>query len=188
MIAFATCAIIIYGVYWSKPKNVGAAITIMQFEGLIPERVLSLINRQTGSLRDMFPLIDLTGDENGSPIPRDAQEDYHGGRVWYIIMILGATIFGGIHIGAWNFIFPTNIELIFWRVASLHSTIFGPITSIIIYLIAVRDLPLAFIYFFLAFFYVIARLFILVETFRTLFYLPPLAYVSTWTANIPHFS
>ena len=101
----------------------------------------------------------------------------------------GATIFSGIHVGAWNFIFPANIELIFWRVASLYSTIFGPIMLIILYIIAATDIePLVLISLFLVFFYVIARLFILVETFRTLFYLPPLAYVSTWTANIPHFS
>jgi hypothetical protein len=137
VIAFATCAIIIYGIYWSKPKNVEAATTILQFEGLIPERVLTLINGQRTYMRDMFPLIDLSADENGSPIPRDAQEKHHADPVWYIIMILGATIFGGIQVGAWNFIFPTNIELIFWRVASLYSTIVGPITLIIVYFIAV---------------------------------------------------
>jgi hypothetical protein len=39
----------------------------------------------------------------------------------------------------------------------------------------------------LVFMYITARLVLLVETFRTLFFLPPLAFVSTWTANIPHF-
>lgn len=34
--------------------------------------------------------------------------------------------------------------------------------------------------------YVVARLFILVELFRTLCFLPADAYVSTWTTNIPH--
>jgi hypothetical protein len=193
VIAFATCAIIIYGIYWSKPKNVGAATTILQFEGLIPERVLTLINGRRSYMRDMFPLIDLSGDENGSPIPRDAQEDHHDGLVWYIIMTLGATIFGGIHVGAWNFIFPTNIEAIFWRVASLYSTLLGPTIFTIIlsggvFPVCTEFDPSPLIIPFLLIFYVIARLFILVETFRTLFYLPPLAYVSTWTGTIPHFS
>jgi hypothetical protein len=40
----------------------------------------------------------------------------------------------------------------------------------------------------LVFVYITARLVLLVETFRTLFFLPPLAFVSTWTADIPHFS
>ena len=34
--------------------------------------------------------------------------------------------------------------------------------------------------------YAVARLFILVELFRTLCFLPAYAYVSTWTTNIPH--
>ncbi|KAL7932133.1 hypothetical protein V8C35DRAFT_103065 [Trichoderma chlorosporum] len=38
----------------------------------------------------------------------------------------------------------------------------------------------------LSFFYLIARLFILVEIFRTLFFLPVESYVSTWTTNMPH--
>jgi hypothetical protein len=35
-------------------------------------------------------------------------------------------------------------------------------------------------------FYVAARLFMLVEIFRTLLYLPPDAYISTWASNVPH--
>jgi len=36
------------------------------------------------------------------------------------------------------------------------------------------------------FLYVMARLFLLVEIFRTLCFLPSDAYISTWTTNIPH--
>jgi hypothetical protein len=34
--------------------------------------------------------------------------------------------------------------------------------------------------------YVVARLYLLVEIFRTLFFLLPSAYVSTWATNVPH--
>jgi hypothetical protein len=34
--------------------------------------------------------------------------------------------------------------------------------------------------------YVLARLFLIVEMFRTLCFLPPNAYMSTWATNIPH--
>jgi hypothetical protein len=121
VIAFATCAIVIYGIYWSKPKNVGTVTTILQFEGLITERILKLINGH-GKIAYMrgYLLLEacLSGDDDGFPIANDAEEPYHNsssGR--YFATILGAMIFGGIHVGAWNFIFPTNIELIFWRVA-----------------------------------------------------------------------
>jgi hypothetical protein len=39
---------------------------------------------------------------------------------------------------------------------------------------------------FLYFGYVVARLFMIVETFRTLFFLPPSAYIATWASNVPH--
>ena len=34
--------------------------------------------------------------------------------------------------------------------------------------------------------YILARLFLMVEIFRTLCFLPPEAYVATWASNIPH--
>jgi hypothetical protein len=37
-------------------------------------------------------------------------------------------------------------------------------------------------------FYMVARLILLVETFRTLVFLPPDAFVSTWVSNIPNVS
>jgi hypothetical protein len=38
----------------------------------------------------------------------------------------------------------------------------------------------------LAVFYVLARLYLMVEVFRSLFFLPPEAFVTTWSAQIPH--
>ena len=34
--------------------------------------------------------------------------------------------------------------------------------------------------------YVVARLFLMFEVFRTLFFLPPGAFVATWSSSIPH--
>lgn len=38
----------------------------------------------------------------------------------------------------------------------------------------------------LACIYILARLFVLVEIFRTLYLLPPEAFLTTWSASIPH--
>jgi hypothetical protein len=105
-------------------------------------------------------------------------------------MTVGATLFGGIYIGAWNFVFLTNIALILWRVASLWSTASGVLIismRVLAGLFGSQKKRLAIVKL-LVFLYISARFYLLVETFRTLFFLPPLAYVSTWTANIPHFS
>jgi hypothetical protein len=36
--------------------------------------------------------------------------------------------------------------------------------------------------------YILARLFLIVELFRCLFFLPPSAFVSTWVSSVPHVS
>jgi hypothetical protein len=193
VIAFATCAIIMYVLYWSKPKNVGSTTTILQFEGAIPQNVLTLINCPQ-TYMGYFLIGDDTGkSRHGSPIRNDATENYYDADAgfWVIqAMILGATVFGGIHVGAWNFHFPTSVELVLWRVASVYSAACGPIILLMGVLLALsEDLEKhrLLIVQILVFMYITARLVLLVETFRTLFFLPPLAFVSTWTANIPHF-
>lgn len=35
--------------------------------------------------------------------------------------------------------------------------------------------------------YILARLFLIVEVFRSLLYLPPGAFIETWSGSFPHF-
>lgn len=105
-------------------------------------------------------------------------------------MIFGATLFGGIHIGAWDFHFPTRIDMIVWRSASIYSAACGPVilvVGLVIGLFERFEKQRFFITQILIVFYTAARLALLVETFRTLFLSPPLASVSIWTADVPHF-
>ena len=129
--------------------------------------------------------LELTPRYAGSRIKNDTQEvpkdQYESGRLALLVMAFGATLFGGIHIGAWNFEFPSQAELIFWRCASVFSAAYG-ITFIII-----SSVPkISVIFMSMWTLYIMARLFLLVEIFRTLCFLPPDAYISTWTTNIPH--
>jgi hypothetical protein len=106
---------------------------------------------------------------------------------------LGGTLFGGIHCLAWNFAFPTCTELILWRTCSIVTTVL-PLLSIYFnlqwsyYNGWVEHLggdtasrlygPVLLICF--LFPYTLARLFLLIETFRSLFFLPPEAFIDTW--------
>lgn len=108
--------------------------------------------------------------------------------------VFGGTIFGGIHCLAWNFSFPTYSELILWRVCSLITTLF-PILSAHLalqwlhYKGRIEPLeenvswsfrgPILLSCFLVP--YVFARTFLVVETFRTLFFLPPEVFMDTWT-------
>jgi len=108
--------------------------------------------------------------------------------------IVGGVVFGGIHCLAWNFDFPTAVERTLWRVCSAVTTglpllVVFPTT----HWIRLQNSgttgsgitgPLILIGFVLP--YILCRLFILVEMFRTLFHLPPGAYVETWSGSFPH--
>jgi len=83
-----------------------------------------------------------------------------------------------------------------WRCASVYSAIFGLFVSRWFWFFdgflriptkAIKDLR-DWGVMSMTYLYIAARLFILVELFRTLFYLPPDAFTSTWTSSIPHFS
>jgi hypothetical protein len=113
----------------------------------------------------------------------------------------GTMLFGGVHVGGWNFFFPTKVDRILWRCASVYTIAISPVMLLCMTVEMFlhvsfniggyrdsredrkwRSLPG------LSGIYVLARLVILVETFRTLVFLPVDAFASTWTANVPHFS
>jgi hypothetical protein len=200
--AFSACAVITYLLLLPKPKSVDVPVTLMRFEGRIPldqdqfktlrERVLQ------GYIRALFVLgEDILNevDVMGSHIPNDALDS---GLMQLIILhvgvSIGGVIFGAIHIAAWNLSFPTLIEQKLWRTASIMATTLPPVMYFALLLeqfflhgyFPVKMIKIWNIVF--GSLYVVARAFLLVEIFRTLFYLPEDAYVTTWASNFPHMS
>ncbi|KAI1086107.1 hypothetical protein F5B19DRAFT_480387 [Rostrohypoxylon terebratum] len=111
--------------------------------------------------------------------------------------IIGGLIFGSIHLFAWNSPFPTDIERILW-ISSSFITALCPLLS---YAIEIGDRALMknhrvsdrrlvlrnytnIISTVVPF--VLARLLLIMEMFRSLYFLPPDAYLNTWTTNIAH--
>ena len=69
--------------------------------------------------------------------------------------------------------------------------IFGGYLAIVHYLVNSKLEKLFVVVFVLLIFlillsYVICRLYLVVEIFRCLYFLPPSAYVATWATNVPH--
>jgi hypothetical protein len=205
VIAFAACTIITYIFSFPKPQNVTVADLICSDP--IPlakiKEVESLNDRGT-SWSQYLALkrnVDML-----SPIPNDADFDHLSGSKILTYMDVGmvgaGTIFGSLHLIAWNFHFPTPLESLLWKLSS-------------VYLAAV--LPC---YYFLAFIfeklrwleklenpkalsrfesvvakgvvgssvlsYCVARLCLLVLVFRSLLFLDPETFVTTWARNFPH--
>jgi hypothetical protein len=132
-------------------------------------------------------------DINGIP-KQDVQA--HSLQACMFGIMIGGIIFGSIHVAGWNLIFPTPIEQKLWRISSVLLTVLLPIAFFPWFLAAystnvynmLNDLAKFFQIYDLIFggLYIAARLFMFVEIFRTLLYLPPDTYISTWASNVPH--
>jgi hypothetical protein len=116
-------------------------------------------------------------------------------------ILVGAIVFGALHYAAWNLHFPTPVEHLLWKITAVFTTI-APLVwfalgrtirelgrdsakqnsksahifiKIFDTMMAVLLVP-----------YIIARLYIMVELFRSLLFLEPKTFASTWSSNIPH--
>ncbi|KAE9365107.1 hypothetical protein N431DRAFT_549410 [Stipitochalara longipes BDJ] len=219
VIAFSLCAVITYALQWSKPKDIQTPYTVHRYSGHIPQQVLEGPgNKGIGFFMNICrPPFDM----KGAPLPNDSlwksSSDIpktYPKFLFNIIdstslaahmgLLLSTTLFGAIHVAAWNFSFPNQMERNLWRTASVLCTAlplivylflcagFFIVWSLIVRLSGSERDPKYFIYFGMGFIavtsliYLLARLFILIEVFRTLFFLSPDVYLSTWATNIPH--
>ncbi|OTA54005.1 hypothetical protein K449DRAFT_203856 [Hypoxylon sp. EC38] len=110
--------------------------------------------------------------------------------------ILAGMVFGTIHCAAWNSDFPTPIEQMLWRISSIFTAILLPIYYVsalvytkIGYFPRSRILDLvarAMASIIIPVPYCLARLYLMVEVFRSLCFLPPSGFLTTWSSEIPH--
>ncbi|KUJ08059.1 uncharacterized protein LY89DRAFT_711846 [Mollisia scopiformis] len=123
VIAFSACAIATYIANWNRPKQIlrpvaiRIEIPVSSFDKKVTEIQAALNEARSQRGRSLFDEIipsALRGNKELADIP-----DGYAGLGFLYMGIAGAVLFGGIHLAAWNFHFPTNIELIGWRVASL---------------------------------------------------------------------
>lgn len=206
VLAFTSCAVVIYGLNWERPKGVQVPYTLLKYQGDIPAPVLQHLRSDMyqSALAKFVEVIlggigisDARRETPGAPLrnhvsysttsPTEAPSpatyyDFNG-------LLIGSIIFGNIHITAWNFAFATSTERMIWRVTSIYCTTSG---ALVFYMLGFFPGGLLQIIFdrviqLICFGYVVARLFMIVETFRTLFFLPPSAYIATWaSSNVPH--
>jgi hypothetical protein len=198
VVAFSSCAIMIYILHWKKPKGVLVPYTVLTLPGPIPVEIArkeSIINKNDSYFRVFFrgtkDVWRSLPQTNGRPIPNDVipgHLSYYFDSFYYCILGLGlgSSLFGGIHIAAWNFTFPTKVELILWRVASIYCTVFLGLFIVLSALLSGFEWFRIQMKKLVSSLYVLARVFMIVEMFRTLCFLPPDAYISTWATNIPH--
>jgi hypothetical protein len=204
VLGFAACAVGIYILYWEKPKGPRSVITIEHcpdrrdiFDALSDEieKEEKGISVVASLLVPRFVLRKTPGSPTNLDYVRFKEDT---STPAYCAGMLGAVLFGAVHFGAWNYPFTTTTELILWRCASLYITAYGPFLmglNGLMYvakrqirphplkrlIVTARTTGVAATYIYFLF-----RLAILVEIFRSLLFMPPDAFVATWTSNIPH--
>lgn len=179
-LAYAVCAVVIYGLSWFTPKDVSQPVVLQaarspsqaEMETVQKVSILSAPLAMPGH----YALPNSALLRSGSPIG------------WQIGFLFGAVAFGLVHLAAWNFEFPTSVEQWLWRAFSLTLTGSPAILLVMAWLNTRVEAPwmleVASIGGFLI---AVSRLFLLVETLRSLYFMEPAAYTTTtWVVGIPH--
>jgi hypothetical protein len=115
-LAFSSCAFIIYLIEWSKPKDVAVHIYI-DTEAVVSDASFKAI-------AEAAPTIFMRNRHYYMPqscVHQVIEGEYKGEDVDKLVVlttILATTLFGGIHLIAWNLDFPTPVERLLWRTAA----------------------------------------------------------------------
>lgn len=218
VLGYTACAVVTYILIWSKPQD-AVLPRIIKKEEIVdpkaPRRISdsfydALVQQQprswfVSSLR-LLRLQDIWKWNMGKvslfePPPNDARYDEVPScllpkQALLTVMdegfAIGGLVFGALHCAAWHSPFPTPVERLLWRIASIASTVL----LWCYYLVLLGDIHirqpgfvkkgLLVLEAVIVVGYVLARSFLVVEMFRSLCFLPPEAFRSTWAINIPH--
>ncbi|KAI1393659.1 uncharacterized protein F4822DRAFT_20274 [Hypoxylon trugodes] len=123
--AFSILAIATYGANWWKPKDVSRPILIRKPSNMIPKEMM---HDPARSLTLRLTNLGMTQDDavqisEQYRVPNDVTQMEEGVPLIFSIMAVSSVVFGGLHLIAWDFEFPSHAELILWRASSLTSTI-----------------------------------------------------------------
>ncbi|CAM6088010.1 unnamed protein product [Calypogeia fissa] len=191
VLAFAMCTLVIYALWAEKPQDVSEPIVL---DALSAPTLLQAAWVDDRSASDR--LDDYNFDSAEIKVPALGVGIESG----FLGLSLGGTVFGAIHLLAWNLSFPTHLEKTLWRISSITSTTI-PFVMLLFFVNGEWfkypvDLPsinkeingtiLGTIVGTIISLYIICRLYILVEIFRSLGFLSAGTFVTTWSTYIPH--
>ena len=210
--AFAVCSLGAYFFLFSKPKNARTTVPLRIYNTKKDIEkdleTLDLSDRPSGGQPP--PPIELRLRRENMLDNRDIYR-----YMWAALLCCGSTIFGGIHLAGWNLDFPSYPDMWLWRSCAIATAAIPMIIPLEIGIgVVLVVMPISWVrnkfeikvneavvkvaknfwyglmatlLYVLTIAYALARLVILVEMFRTLFYLPPKAYLTpSWSLNIPH--
>ncbi|OBS26102.1 hypothetical protein FPOA_00045 [Fusarium poae] len=218
-LSYALCTFVTYAFWLHKPKDMVSTVDVIAARRLTDEDIAKLDRLSAGGF--FTGLVSKTnGGERSTYIPNDSYNlessfgKLHNGEWGYMFMssedigfIIGGIVFGSAHLIAWNFQFPTPIEQLLWRIASLVTIGIIPVCYTVLVPLRLTGFLLSqmeevdqkkvegiveFVFRGSAvtgyLIYALCRVFMIAECFRGLFYSPPEVFKATWTEVLPRFS
>ena len=211
-LSFSACTLATYALWFKKPLDVKIPTPISITR--LPDTTLTELKAlSTKSIVADFFLVDQLGRGRQTPFHQRIYNDsYFVDRTYIIrfprdvfVMVdweFGVTIlsilFGGLHLIAWNFEFPTPAERLVWRIASAFSAGLMPLcyaVGTIVTFLALKiapewtfkhkDLIFSVPIGITSFSYALGRFYLLGESFASLRSLPPRVFLGTWSTNLP---
>ncbi|EDR14201.1 uncharacterized protein LACBIDRAFT_229647, partial [Laccaria bicolor S238N-H82] len=216
-LAFAALNGVMHFFWWHKPLDVRSPVTIHLKEATESNLVIGHLPVQQENLRS--PDSDLDGcvpeevvdkkatkttppsfsgplRRNNSRVPTYYAHKFDCEWEWelriLVVCTLFGVVFGSIHCIAWAFTFPSHVERVLWRTASLIVTCVPLLNALlsILYSSLFESLWQSAVEYSIAagfVLYGLARMVLLVQAFTSLRALTPLAYETVqWTFFIPH--
>ncbi|KAA1473482.1 hypothetical protein DENSPDRAFT_277477 [Dentipellis sp. KUC8613] len=119
----AFMAVIAYGFQWHKPKDILRPIVLQPRNGKRGDNLVADASRLETSLLQGDEEGDIAGNESRGDEGQveEAKADFlrfafqHRDKIGYWVQAMVCLLFGGWHCLAWNFTFPTFLELWLWR-------------------------------------------------------------------------
>ena len=209
-LAYAAMSFAIYIFWWNKPLNVNRPVRVFrksereetQPRVNEPTRKLTLEAIRKGS-EAIWVFIVGAQDEDVNLSHEDRVPRFWANNTGSVAAIADFTVlgvgvcFGAIHCIAWNFSFPTHMELLMWRISSVAITVvpvyiplmflFGGLLGDIVHSESVLEAGSYFSTLSGGILYILARAVTLILVFTSLRDLPQGAYETVhWTTFIPH--
>ena len=192
VLAFSICTLITYILLWNKPQDVRTPICVSAYRRPTMEEVIRFSIKGPTTIkwprrRPWMPNHSIHYDTTSN------KPHIKTG----VGSVVGALLFGCLHCAAWNFHFPTTTERLLWRIAAII-TAGGPPCGVLVTIISelatktnknhLKSIRRRETWIQIVFVgpYLVCRIYITVEIFRSLCFLAPETFLTTWSQNIPH--